>query len=318
MRSIRRPIVDLSGSRSIAASPQDPTPPTFDNAKTRLIAMRRTLLILCFAVIGWASGMLPNAAAQTAQLDSGGEATEEAPELETDRDAFTPATSTVGKSLTIVESSYSFIDNRDVAATNSLPETLVRYGLSKRIELRLGWNYEVGGAGDVVSGDEGSEGLGGGRIERESQMLYGLKVAVTEQNRWLPRSAAILQGYTPTSGQAPATDVVVAYTFGWELANRWRLDSSMRYGTEHDLADAYNQWAPSVVLRVPLTERWNVHAEYFGIYSQGAAHDTSRAFFSPGAHYLIAPNLELGVRVGWGITEDSPNFFSNVGLGWRF
>ena len=27
---------------------------------------------------------------------------------------------------------------------------------------------------------------------------------------------------------------------------------------------------------------------------------------------------ELGVRVGWGLTEDAPNFFSNVGVGWRF
>ena len=44
----------------------------------------------------------------------------------------------------------------------------------------------------------------------------------------------------------------------------------------------------------------------------------SRAFFSPGTHYLLTPNLELGVRIGWGITDDAPRFFSNVGIGWRF
>jgi hypothetical protein len=258
-----------------------------------------------------------SAMAQTEQLDAGAEVSEER-ELETDRDAFTPATSTVGKSLAVVESSYSFIDNRNVAATNSFPEMIVRYGISGRIELRVGWNYEVGGAGDVVSGNDGSEGLGGGRIERESQVVYGLKAAITEQDRWVPRSATILQGYTPTSGEATGTDVVVAYAFGWELLDGWRIDSSMRYGTEHDVGDVFNQWAPSVVLRVPVTERWNVHAEYFGIYSQGAEHDTSRAFFSPGTHYLLTPNLELGVRVGCGITEDSPKFFSNFGVGWRF
>ena len=121
----------------------------------------------------------------------------------------------------------------------------MRYGFTERIELRLGWNYEVGSAGDVVSGNDGSESLSGGRIERESQTVYGVKVALTEQNRWIPRSTAILQGYTPTSGEAPATDVVAAYVFGWELANGWRLDSSLRYGTEHDVHDAFNQWAPS-------------------------------------------------------------------------
>ena len=73
-----------------------------------------------------------------------------------------------------------------------------------------------------------------------------------------------------------------------------------------------------VVLRMPVSEKWHVHAEYFGIYTSGAERDTSRAFFSPGTHYLITPNLELGARVGWGITADSPTFFSNVGIGWRF
>ena len=92
----------------------------------------------------------------------------------------------------------------------------------------------------------------------------------------------------------------------------------MRYGTEHGPSDAFNQWAPSIVLRVPVNDRWNVHAEYFGIYSQGAEHDFSRAYFSPGTHYLLTPNLELGLRLGWGITEDAPRFFSNVGIGWRF
>lgn len=284
--------------------------------------MRRSRLIWVFVLLCWAGGHVAQAVAQTDRLGPGEAAEEREPEdereLETDRDAFTPATSTAGNRLTIVESSYSFIDNRSVAETHSFPELLVRYGVSERFELRLGWNYEVGGSGDVVSGNEGGEGPDGSKIERESQMLYGLKAAITEQAGWVPRSAAILQGYTPTSGPAPATDVVAAYAFGWEMANRWRLDSSMRYGTEHGPHDAFNQWAPSVVLRVPVTERWNVHAEYFGIFTQGAEHDASRAFFSPGTHYLLTPNLELGVRLGWGITTDAPNFFSNVGIGWRF
>jgi hypothetical protein len=194
---------------------------------------------------------------------------------------------------------------------------LVRYGVNDWIEFRVGWNYEVGGGGDV-SGDEGSAGMGGAGIERDSKMLYGLKAAVTEQNGWMPRSVAILQGYTPTSGETTASDVVFAYAFGWELVDHWRLDSSIRYGDEHDLENAFNEWAPSVVLRIPITEQWSVHVEYFGIFSQGAEQDFSRSFFSPGTHYLIMPNLELGVRVGWGLTPDAPRFFSNVGIGWRF
>ncbi len=276
----------------------------------RIVAI--LIVVLCWCAVGPLAPVI----AQTTDV----EATSTAPaarELETDRDAFTPATSVVGKRLIVVESSYSFIDNRNVADTNSLPELLVRYGISERIELRFGWNYEVGGAEDVSGNDSAEPENGSGR-ERESQLLYGLKMAVTEQSGWVPRSVAILQGFTPTFGPAPATDVVIDYAAGWEFTNGWEFDSSIRYGTEHGPADAFNQWAPSTVLRIPLTERWAVHAEYFGIFSQGAARDFSHAFFSPGTHYLLTPNLELGVRIGWGITADAAPFFSNVGVGWRF
>lgn len=116
--------------------------------------------------------------------------------IETDRDAFTPATRTAPANRWIMESSYSFIDNRGVPDTNSFPELLVRYGLFKRVELRLGWNYEAGAGGSVVSGESGeaAEGVDTSHRTREQRMLYGLKAALTEQQSWLPDSIAILQG----------------------------------------------------------------------------------------------------------------------------
>ena len=57
--------------------------------------------------------------------------------------------------------SYAYIDNRHDADINSVPETLFRYGLTDRVELRVGWNYEGGGSGNVVTANESSEGLFG-------------------------------------------------------------------------------------------------------------------------------------------------------------
>src|SRR4051794_35771305 len=101
------------------------------------IGMSRLLLVLILVPSGLLSGNVASALAQTAQIEREETEEPEERELETDRDAFTPATSTVGKGLSVLESSYSFIDNRNVAATNSFPELLVRYGFSERIELRL-------------------------------------------------------------------------------------------------------------------------------------------------------------------------------------
>jgi hypothetical protein len=240
--------------------------------------------------------------------------------IETDRDAFTPSLRTAPLGRWIMESSYSFIDNRGSPDTNSFPELLFRYGVNKHLELRLGWNYEVGGGGNVVSGSSGetSEGVDTSSLSREQKLLYGLKVQVSEQKDWLPDSIAIVQGYTPTGGDATTTEVLATYAFGWRLPNRWRWDSSLRFVTDSDSSGRYEVWAPSSVLRVPLGERFQVHSEFFGLFSEDRASNFSYLYFSPGFHYLVTPNLELGVRVGWGLNDQTARFFSNVGFGFRF
>lgn len=246
--------------------------------------------------------------------DALGQETEGEPEkrdeLETDRDSFTPATTTVGRGLTILESAYTFSENRHVKEGHSFPELLVRYGLTERLEARLGWNYEISGVPDTLEGV--------GQLERESRVLYGIKYRVSEAEGWTPGSAIILQGYTPTSGVNTHSQLVATYVFGWELPERWKLDASFRYGTGSDEHEHFHEWAPSVVLKIPVGEKINVHAEYFGIYSSGKAEEFTQHYFSPGVHYLVTENLEVGVRVGWGLNDQSSPFFVNAGLGWRF
>jgi hypothetical protein len=106
--------------------------------------------------------------------------------------------------------------------------------------------------------------------------------------------------------------------WGWELPRGSKLDAAIRYGLTGDEHDHFHQWAPSIVWRTPWGERWNAHLEYFSIQTSGRARELSAHYASPGLHYLVTPNLEIGVRWGWGLTDDSAAFFSNVGLGWRF
>lgn len=238
--------------------------------------------------------------------------------LETDRDSFTPATTTVDLGRWIVESSYSFIDNRRAPDTHSFPELVLRYGISERFELRLGWNYEVGGGGNVVSSVEGEEGLEGRKLERESRALYGFKWRVTDQVRWIPESSFIVEGFTPTSGDATATEASATYVFGWELPGKSKLDTALRYASATDRDDDFAIFNPSTVLRIPLSERIYAHAEYFGAIPHGRAGGRSQHFFSPGLHYLVTPDVEIGFRLGWGLNDAAARFFSNVGIGWRF
>ena len=243
---------------------------------------------------------------------------EEVDAIETDRDSFTPATTLAGCGRVIVEAAHTFIDNRAVPETHSFPELLVRYGASDWLELRLGWNYEVGGAGGPVSGNVPSDLGEEDELEREHRMLYGAKAWISEQDVWLPESALIVQGFTPTGGEATDTHLSTTYVFGWTLPNRWVWDTALRYSTGSLEADRFDVWAPSTVLKIPVGERWKFHAEYFGVFSHGRADESVQHFFSPGVHYLVTSNLEVGVRVGWVLNREAPNFFSNAGLGWRY
>lgn len=212
--------------------------------------------------------------AQEAGFGLTGEAAEQ--ELETDRDAFTPAISTVGMRVLVVESAYTFIDSGDTADTHSFPELLLRYGVFDWVELRLGANYEIGGD-NAVTGIEDGQPIVEAETERESRVFYGIKMQVSEQDVWLPESVFIAQGYTPTSGTETATQFVGTYAFGWKLIDDMRWDSAIRYGTAGEGDEQFHQWAPSTVFRVPLDERWNVHIEYFALATEGLDDELSQS-----------------------------------------
>lgn len=244
---------------------------------------------------------------------------QEEDEIETDRDSFTPATSTTSSGRLIAETAYSFIDERSVAEVHSFPELVTRYGLTDIFELRLGCNYEIGGAGNPVSGevptDLGEESPG---ITHDAQVQYGFKVFLTDQDGWVPQSSCIVQGITPTSGPEKDSQLSATYVAGWRLANDWVWNSALRISTSSPEGDHFNVWSPSTVLKVPVGQRSKAHAEYFGVFTNGRTDETSQHFFSSGASYLVTNNLEVGARVGWGLNQQSPNFFSNVGVGWRY
>jgi hypothetical protein len=61
-----------------------------------------------------------------------------------------------------------------------------------------------------------------------------------------------------------------------------------------------------------------VHLEYFSTFTVGALDEETVPFFSPGTHYMLTDDLEIGLRIGWGMTRDAAAFFSDAGFGWRW
>jgi hypothetical protein len=239
-------------------------------------------------------------------------------ELGTDRDAFTPSTLTVPAGSVLTEGSYVYIDNRDQPPTNSYPELLTRIPVADWLEVRFGANYCDNGGGYLVTNAEGGEGRKNGTIYYESSVLYGFKATVTQQDGLLPQSCFIMEGFTPTFGDYSSTVPIATYALGWKSDAEWRIDAAIRYVYADGLGGWFNKWAPSIVLRLPASERWEVHVEYFSTFTVGALDEETSPFFSPGTHYMLTDNLEIGLRIGWGMTRDAAAFFSDAGFGWRW
>ena len=271
----------------------------------QLLACLLTAVWMGVVHVGTASGQTRPDQSEIARPD----------EIETDRDSFTFAPTTAGAQRTILEASYSFIDNRLGPEAHSVPELLVRRGIGDKVELRLGFNYEAGGPGTVSGTEVGGEDV---IAEYESRVLYGTKVETSEQAGWIPQSALVVQGYTPIYGPTTQSTLVAGEAFGWRFANGWEWNSAIRYGTGFDEEDSFNQWAPSSVLKIPVGERWNVHTEYFSIFSSGKERPLNIQYVSFGGHVLVTKDLELGLRYGWGLNETTPNFFTNLGVGLRY
>ena len=127
-----------------------------------------------------------------------------------------------------------------------------------------------------------------------------------------------MEGSTPAYGDVFGTVPVATYVAGYELPTGWKLDAALRYAHSQGVLRWFDRWSPSVVLRVPVTSRWEVHAEYFDTFTPRRVIEVNRAFFSPGTHYMLTKNFEIGLRVGWGVTDSAAPFFSDAGCGWRW
>ncbi len=264
----------------------------------------------------------PSAGAESAlpEIANESERAETAEFLETDASSFTIAVRTAEKYRTIFESGFTNIKIGKESAKQSFPESLFRYGLTDRLELRFGYNYETSPSNrDAIEGDI----AGNFGINAQQQIYYGFKYQVSRQQKeypWWPTSSFLFQFHTPIASEQTHTQIRLGYAFGWTLPNGWNVDAGFRYGTDRELGYNYTLWAPSTALKIPLgrRKRWYTQLEYFGIVSEFRPKNFSKQFVDTGLHYFITPNWEVGASVSFGINEQTRGTMVNVGMGFQF
>jgi hypothetical protein len=225
-------------------------------------------------------------------------------ELVTDRPDFTESAIVVSPGQFQLESGLTWEKGNNSTNTLSGPESLVRWGLLPRVELRLGLpdylysrNHErISGFGDSSIGTKVQLGpIGGG---------------------W--DMATIISLSLPT-GEDPfgsdEFDPELIQTLGRELSGPWSIGSQLMVSWPSEEGDRVFLWGGTIVIGTSVSELWGAFIEVaFTVPETG----TTAVLLHNGYTYLYMSGLQFDLHGGIGLSDSAPDLFLGSGISLRY
>jgi hypothetical protein len=223
-----------------------------------------------------------------------------------DRPGFSTSPQTVPAGRLQIEGGYQFTADRGVDS-HTLPLVLIRAGLTKKIELRIGW--------DGLSWTENN-----GRFKPEaSDMSVALKAHVVEHSRLLP-AIGLLGSLSLPTGSGSSTSNRVDPTGGllwnYDFAAGPSLFGTVLMSSVTGDDGRFFEAANAIGISLPINDRFDSFVEYFGFYRKdggGATHN-----FNGGFTFLLTDNLQLDINGGFGLNGRADDYFLGAGFAFRF
>jgi len=246
----------------------------------------------------------------------------------TDRPDFTESTEAVPIGRFQLEAGYTFTRDRQdavLAREHTTPEMLLRIGLMKNIELRLGWDgytythtrenerVNVNGTNRRVTTRDWQQGA--------NDLSIGAKFKLLEQDGWIPHFGIITAMTVPTgSANVSSNDVDPELILAWAYdVNDWfSIAGNVGLATPTtEPGHRFFQTSASLSFAFAITDEWGAYVEYFGFYPNDR-HTDAAHLVNGGFTYLITNNLQLDWRIGMGLSDQAPDVFTGAGISFRF
>lgn len=260
------------------------------------------LVILSAVVLGQTKNIQPPVVVDNASISK-----LDLSELVTDRPDFTESTQVVGAGVFQFENGFT-LDNESHVRGLTGPEALVRIGVSKRLELRLG------GAGFRAETPKGS-------VTDRGMMDFelGVKILLFDQSRFRPACSLIplismptgsdsfsSGGYDPTVKVALAKDLIAGFTLG----------GNVNFSSFQTPEGRFRQTAVSASLGHELPGGFGAYWEVFG-FSPSEKDGMTSWIANTGVTHKITKNAQVDVRGGRRLTSGGPDWFFGVGMAIR-
>lgn len=244
--------------------------------------------------------------------------------ISTDRPDFTETPDAVPYGHVQLESGYTFTYDKEKnvrVRSHTAPEFLLRIGIVKDLELRIGWEgYTYYNTRQPIERRSGRTVMESEWDQGSNDLTLGSKVKFLEQDGLIPHLGLITEISVPSgSANVSSGDVDPGAVLCWsyDLTDRWIVAGNVGFFVPTSDQGRFFQTTNSIATAYSLTDQLGVFVEYYGLYPNDKGTDCAHTV-NGGFTYLITDNLQLDWRIGMGLNEEADDFLTGVGLSWRF
>jgi hypothetical protein len=191
------------------------------------------------------------------------------------------------------------------------PDLLARYGINRKIEVRLasaGWTVESGP-------DERATGF--------SDISLGAKIALAEEKGRRPQMGFLVDVSLPVGHSDFTTDRVVpkflflgSNTLSDRLGLTYNIGPGFVASTDNGKSDTNAELEYAVALSGSVGGPFSLFGEFFGAFTFGS-NLPDRHSFQAGTTILLSPRFQIDIRGGLGLVEGVPDWLIGAGLAFR-
>ena len=235
----------------------------------------------------------------------------------TDRPDFVESSNVAGLGRFQIETSVAVDRSRGSAANERVVSTptLLRYGISNTLELRLETDGRVSGRSNIP----GTAGLE--RVSGYADLSVGLKWHVADAAQAGASIGVLLHVDSPSGSRAlrgekwrPSLRLVAE----WELPHDMSLGLMPGVGVDTDAPGRrYTHGIFGAVLGKQLTDKLRGFVEIAVPHIARGAHGGTQASLDVGGAYLITDTLQIDTMVARGLNSSTPDLSLTVGLSFK-
>ncbi len=231
--------------------------------------------------------------------------------LITDRPDFTESAFVVGRGTVQLEGGGTYADFGSESVT-TIPELLVRWGITRTVELRF--------LTPTYAWLDGPDGSNSGFLST----VLGTKIALNEGDGdgfWGKTGASVIIATTvPTGSSAVASSAwqpSATLSLAWDLSAAVGLGTNIGWARPEDNGRRFNTFYGSVAAGVGVAKNTSVFVEFI-FFDRESDRGPSTSTFQTGLTYLINPDLQLDIRAARRLSSEGPDLLIGLGASVRF